>query len=313
MKIRRYDLAVVGELNPDLILKGDIVPEFGQVEKLIDKADLTIGSSSAIFACGAAKLGLTVAFIGKVGGDLFGEFMRQALSEYKIDTSGIVVDKELATGISIILARGTDRAILTYPGTIPLLSYAEINLDMIQQARHLHVGSYFIQDALRPDLPKLFDRAHTWGLTTSLDPNYDPRNQWNEGIERVLQTTDLFLPNAAECMKIAIENDLDQATNRLQAKIAYLGVKLGDDGALLFHKGKKYQMPSIPVEVVDTVGAGDSFDAGFVYGYLAGWEPEMILKLAVCCGSLSTRQAGGTAAQATLDEAMQCLRTLSGA
>jgi sugar/nucleoside kinase (ribokinase family) len=307
MEPRRFDIVVVGELNPDLILSGDVIPEFGQVEKLVSKAVLTIGSSSVIFACGAARLGLQVAFIGKVGGDLLGEFMRQSLDEYGIDTSGIVVDKLTPTGVSVILSTGYDRAILTYPGTIPFLKYSEINQDIIKKARHLHVGSYFIQETLRPDLPILFDRAHEWGLSVSLDTNFDPIGKWNGGLDELLGNVDVFLPNAVECLGIAGKPNLEQALENIQSKVKCLGVKLGENGAILCQGLKKYSCEPIDVLVVDNVGAGDSFDAGFIYGYLAGWDPMHILKLANICGGLSTRQAGGTAAQPTLDEAMRYL------
>lgn len=307
MESKQFDVAVVGELNPDLILSGDVLPEFGQVEKLVDEATLHIGSSSAIFACGVARLGLKVAFIGKVGRDLFGDFMCQSLAEYGIDTSGIREDEAIPTGISIILSRGVDRAILTYPGTIPRLAYSEINNEILRQAQHLHVGSYYIQDDLRPDLPRLFSEAHSWGLSISLDTNYDPAGKWEGGVGEILPKVDLFLPNAVECQGIARASSLEQALDQLQTKVKYLGVKCGEAGALLRHNAKKYEVKPIQVEVVDTVGAGDSFDSGFVYGYLAGWEPERILKLANICGGLSTRQAGGTAAQPSLDEAMRYL------
>ena len=307
MGTKPFDVVVVGELNPDLILSGNVRPEFGQVEKMVEKGILTIGSSSVIFACGAARLGLRVAFIGKVGRDLFGAFMRQALAEYGIDTGGVVQAADVATGISVILSEGEDRAILTFPGTIPLLEYSDIDLDIARQARHLHVGSYYIQYALQSGLPDLFDKAHQWGLTTSLDTNYDPKGVWDDGVEQLLKKVDLFLPNAAECKGIARTSNLDQAINELQKRVKYLGVKLGKDGAILYHEAVKYYSKPIPVAVVDTVGAGDSFDAGFIYGYLAGWEPERIIKMANICGSLSTRQAGGTAAQPTFDEAKNYL------
>jgi len=307
MEPRRFDVVVVGELNPDLILSGDVIPEFGQVEKIVSQAVLTIGSSSAIFACGASRLGLRVAFIGKVGGDLLGEFMCRSLNEYGIDTSGIVVDNLTPTGVSVILSTGRDRAILTYPGTIPQLEYPEINQDIIKKARHLHVGSYFIQETLRPDLPNLFNRAHELGLSVSLDTNFDPSGKWNGGLDKLIGYVDVFLPNAVECQGIAGVSNLEQALDNIQSKVKCLGVKLGEDGAILCQGSKEYRCKPIHVLVIDTVGAGDSFDAGFIYGYLAGWDPMHILNLANICGGLSTRQAGGTAAQPTLDEALRYL------
>jgi sugar/nucleoside kinase (ribokinase family) len=305
MEFQKFDIAVVGELNPDLIISGDVIPEFGQVEKLVSNAVLAIGSSSAIFACGAARLGLRVAFIGKVGNDIFGKFMRKSLFEYGIDIRGIVEDRETPTGISIILSTGTDRAILTYPGTIQRLEYSDINQEIILQARHLHVGSYYMQEALRPDLPLLFNHAHECGLSVSLDTNYDPFKKWRDSLDQLLEKVDIFLPNSVECCGIAGMSNLEQAVDYLRTRVKYMGVKLGEKGAFLCIDQKKYYMQPISMNVVDTIGAGDSFDAGFIYGYLAGWKPRRILKFATVCGSLSTRKAGGTDAQPTLEEAMR--------
>jgi sugar/nucleoside kinase (ribokinase family) len=308
MDNRLFDVAVVGELNPDLILSGNVIPEFGQVEKLVDQGELMIGSSSAIFACGAARLGLRVAFLGKVGNDLFGEFMRHSLEQNGIDTSGIIFDENKSTGISVILSKGQDRAILTYPGTIPWLEVGEIDPALIRLSRHLHVGSYFIQTALQPGLPRLFDQAHEWGLTTSLDTNYDPSGKWNGSLDPLLGKVDVFLPNARECMGIAGITELEPALEYLQKKVRYLAVKLGEDGALMCMDSKILRTQAIDVAMCDTVGAGDSFDAGFIYGYLAGWDPEQMLKFANICGGLSTRKAGGIAGQPTFEEASNYLK-----
>ena len=125
--IRDFDLVVVGDLNADLILRGDVEPAFGQVEKLIDDATLTLGSSSAIFACGAARLGLHVALVGKVGDDEFGRFIVREMSERGVNTQGVVVDPRVKTGLTVILSRGNDRAMLTYSGSIGALRFAEID------------------------------------------------------------------------------------------------------------------------------------------------------------------------------------------
>jgi sugar/nucleoside kinase (ribokinase family) len=154
------DLLVIGEINPDLVLRGqDVTPAFGQAEKLVEDAHLTIGSSSVITACGAARLGLEVAFIGLVGDDEFGRFMLDAMQARGIDTRGCIVDPDVATGMSVILSQPHDRAILTYSGTMPLLRLEQIDETLLRRARHVHVGSYFLLDNLRPDLPELFARA----------------------------------------------------------------------------------------------------------------------------------------------------------
>jgi len=302
MNPKPFDLVVVGEINPDLILSGDVTPVFGQVEKLAQDMTLTMGSSAVIFACGAARLGLKTTFIGKVGQDEFGGFMLGSMQSRGIDTAGVVVDPSVRTGLSVILNRGTDRAILTYPGAIPALKLSDIDPRIVAQARHLHLTSYFLQTALRPDVPVLFELAHRHGLTTSLDTNYDPGEQWDGGLAEVLKRTDVFLPNAAECCAITRINDIAGAMRRLAQTCGLVAVKLGKEGSLLQQGDLVLHTPALPVQVVDTVGAGDSFDAGFIYGFLSGWEPGKCLQLAAASGSLSTQKAGGTDGQPTLAE-----------
>src|SRR5512136_1164088 len=137
-----FDILVAGEINPDLIFSGDVEPAFGQVEKLVDSAVLTAGSSSAIFACGAARLGLKVAFIGVCGDDVFGRFMLAEMQTRGVDVSNVIVRTGGQTGLSVILNRGVDRAILTHPGLIPALRASDIPNALLRNAHHLHVASY---------------------------------------------------------------------------------------------------------------------------------------------------------------------------
>jgi sugar/nucleoside kinase (ribokinase family) len=298
-----YDILVAGEINPDLILAGDVKPEFNQVEKLVDSAAVTIGSSSAIFACGAARLGLRVALIGVCGDDVFGHFMLDEMQKRHVDVSHVIV-REGQTGLSVILVSGVDRAILTHTGLIAALSAADIPDALLRQSRHLHVASYFLQTNLQPGLPDLFRRARKLGLTTSLDTNYDPSEEWS-GFDKLLSATNVFLPNEKEAISLSGESNIDLAAGSLGQRVGMLAVKLGSEGAIGVHASHKVRVSSIPVKVVDTVGAGDSFNAGFLYGYLHKWELAKTLRLACVCGALSTQKAGGTQAQPTLDEAMK--------
>ena len=302
-----FDLIVVGELNVDLILTGDVTPAFGQAEKLVDDATLTIGSSSAIFACGAARLGLRVAFVGKVGDDDFGRFVQAALTERGIDTRGVIVDPAVKTGLSVILSRGNDRAILTHSGSIAVLRYTEIDLSLLPLARHLHLGSYFLLDALRPDIPRLFHAARAAGLTVSLDTNYDPTETWNDGLADTLAHTDIFLPNDTELQAIAGLTEVAPALAKLAGQAPLVAVKLGPAGAVAQRGADCVTAAALPVTVIDSTGAGDSFDAGLIYGVLAGWDLAQSLRLGCVCGALSTRAAGGTGAQPTLAEALAVL------
>ena len=299
-----FDLLVLGDLNPDLVLRGAAVePAFGQVERLVDDADLVIGGSGAIMACGAARLGLRTAIAGVVGDDPFGRFMLDALAERDVDTSGVVVDPAQRTGLTVVLSkREGDRAMLTFQGAISALTASAVDP---QRARHVHVASLYLQTALAPGLPDVFRDARAAGATTSIDPNWDPTERWDGGLRDLLPLTDLFLPNAEEATRIAGEADPAQAARGLAADGPLVAVKLGPEGALGAH-GDELLHVAAPagVEAVDSTGAGDSFDAGVVAGLLQGWPPERMLALGCACGALSTRGVGGTSAQPTLQEAL---------
>jgi len=308
---RDLDLLVLGEVNPDVVVRAaDPRPAFGQVERWVDAIELVIGSSSVIFACGAARLGLRVAMAGVVGDDALGRFMLGAMAERGIETGAVRIDPAVPTGASVILSGPTDRAILTARGTMPLLRAADVPPALVARARHLHVGSFFLLDAARPDLPALFAAARAGGATTSLDCNWDPREGWDGGIRALLAETNVFLPNAAEATRLTGIADVEAAARALVALgPRVVAVKLGADGALaVTADGAAARCPVLAIDPVDTTGAGDSFDAGFLAGWLAGRSLAACLALGVACGSLSTRGVGGTAAQPTLAAAEAAAR-----
>jgi sugar/nucleoside kinase (ribokinase family) len=298
-----FDILVVGEINVDLVLSGDVVPEFGQAEKLVDDAALTIGGSGTIFACGAARLGLRVAYSGVVGDDTFGRYMMANLAERGVDTCGVQVDPAQKTGLSVILSRRADRAILTHLGAIDALRGEQVDRDLLEQTRHVHITSYFLQHSLQPGLPALLADARRRNVTVSLDTNWDPAERWDGGLQAALDAVDVFLPNEQEATAIAGVSDVGPALETLAERIPTVVVKLGPAGAVGRAEAETARDPGFPMDVVDTTGAGDSFNAGFLYGYLNGRTLEDALALGCACGALSTRMAGGTDAQPTLAEA----------
>jgi sugar/nucleoside kinase (ribokinase family) len=300
----RLDLLILGDANPDLVLTGDVEPAFGQAERLVDGAQLTVGGSGAIVACGAARLGLRVAFCGVVGDDLFGRFMRDELERRDVDVRGLVVEPDRSTGLTVVLARPDDRAILTHEGTIGDLRAELIDPALVAAAAHIHVASYFLQRRLTPDLPALFERARANGATTSVDPNWDPSGRWDSGARAVLSHTDVFLPNATEVTRIAGTASVDDAVIALAALAGLVVAKAGADGAVAARGDRLVRAPAPAVDTVDTTGAGDSFDAGFLCSWLAGDPLERAIAIANECGALSTRALGGVDAQPTLDEAL---------
>ena len=305
---RRVDLLVLGDVNPDIVLTGDVEPAFGQAERLVDEARLTIGGSGAIVACGAARLGLRVAMCGVVGDDPFGRWTREQVEARGVVVDGMVVDPERPTGVTVVLSKGADRAILTHPGTIPELRVSAIDRDLLESAGHVHVSSYFLQRALALDLPTLFAEVHAGGATTSLDPNWDPSQSWDGGLGAVLATTDVFLPNAAEARAIAGEATVEAAVVTLARSGGVVAAKLGPNGAIAARGTDLVRAGALPAEALDTTGAGDSFDAGFLASWLAGGALEEALAIGNACGALSTRALGGVDAQPTLDEARAALR-----
>ncbi len=304
MSDKEFDVIVVGDVCADLVLSGDVTPAFGQKEKLIDSARLTLGSSAGIFACGASRLGLRTAILGVVGDDEFGAFMRRGLAEHGVNSDRIVVDPQLKTGLTVILSRGEDRAMLTYSGSISALRFDHLDLSFLPRARHLHLACYFLLDSLRADVSKLFHRARMLGLTTSLDTNYDPSERWDSGLGDALARTDVFFPNEIEARAIAGETDPRVALAHLARMVPTVALKLGALGSMAQHGAEIVSVPALPISVVDTTGAGDTFDAGFLRGWLARWPLDRCLRLAGACGSLSTRSAGGTVSQPTFTEAV---------
>ncbi len=303
----RIDLLVLGDVNPDLILTGDVEPAFGQVERIVEDARLTVGGSGAIVACGAARLGLRTAICGVVGDDVFGRFMRDELERRDVDVGGLVVEPDRPTGLTVVLARPGDRAILTHTGTIAGLRSERVGPGTLDAARHVHVASYFLQDALGPELPGLFERVRANGSTTSVDPNWDPTERWDGGLRELLSFTDVFLPNAEEATHIADAGDPEAAARELAGRAGAVVVKAGGGGAVAAVGDLLVRAAAAPTDAIDTTGAGDAFDAGFLASRLAGDPLERSLAVANACGALSTRALGGVDAQPTMDEVLETL------
>ncbi|MFC4585660.1 carbohydrate kinase family protein [Sphaerisporangium corydalis] len=305
-----YDLLVVGDANPDVVISGaPRRPAYGQREELVDRGELVLGGSGAITACGAARLGLRTAFAGRVGDDAAGRLVLGMLAERGVDTRHCVID-ERPTALTVVLVDDGDatggggRAILTAPGCLPYLTAGDVPAALVQASRHVHVSSYFLQPGLAAGLPALFREARQAGATTSLDTNDDPAGEWR-GLDEVLKEAGVLLPNAAEAMAITGEPGIERAVRALAARGVLPVVKDGAAGALTWENGTVVRVsppPAPAAEFADTVGAGDSFNAGFIAARLRGLDLARSLGVAVACGSLSTRAPGGTAAQPTWNE-----------
>lgn len=294
---KKFDVIVIGELNIDLILNQiEGFPEIGK-EILADKMTLTLGSSSAICASNLSSLGLKVAFIGKLGNDIFGQFIINQLKENGVDVSLIIIDDKLKTGATVALSYDEDRANITHQGAMSYLGIDDIDEDKLKQAHHLHFSSYFLQPGFKGVLEVLFKKAKDVGLTTSLDAQWDPSEKWDLDLEKVLPLVDVFIPNEIELKKLTKQPNLDLAINNIQNKCKYTVVKCGNKGSILCYKNKKIIKKSfLNTNVVDTIGAGDSFNAGYISKFVKGKSPEECQVFGNLIGAISTTKSGGTRA-----------------
>lgn len=306
-----FDLLVIGDVNADVVVRDpDPHPEFGQVERLVEQVAITLGGSSAIVAAGGARLGLRTAFAGLVGSDPVGRFVVQALAERGIDTGGCRIDPRFTTGATVVLAGAADRAILTAAGSNSALRIGHLHSDLIRRARHIHIGSYFLLDGLRPDVPRLFAAARQAGATTSLDTNWDPSGAWDGGVWQALAETDVFLPNEAEAQRLCDERDLQACLNAIVERAGgglTVVIKRGASGAVAMGEEGEFSCLAPLIEPVDSTGAGDAFDAGFIYGLLTNRPMKERLAMAVACGSLSTQHVGGIEGQPTIPEVIDAI------
>jgi len=293
----RFDVTIAGELNLDLILYGlpaDLPPER---ELLADRMMLTLGSSSAIVAHNLAALGCKVGFISSIGNDPLGAIAIERLSDGGVEVSKVRREEgDKQTGLTVILQRALERNILTYPGTIFDLTLEDLDLEYLTDAGHFHLSSYYLQRGLHAQVGELFRRLKAEGLTISLDTNDDPEDRWEGGLSDVLRYVDVFLPNAREARLITKSNDLETAVARLAEQVPLVVIKLGEQGAMAQRGPERFRSPAVKVSFVDPVGAGDSFDAGFLSQYVHGADLPTCLAAGNKAGAFSTTKPGGTEA-----------------
>ncbi|TFG95909.1 MAG: carbohydrate kinase family protein [Calditrichales bacterium] len=289
------DIVVVGELNVDIILNQiDGFAEVGK-EKLANEMTLTLGGSSAIIASNLSSLGSRVSFLGKIGKDVFADLIIKALESNGVLTNMVIQDPILKTGATVILNYDEDRAMVTHTGAMAHLTIADISEEKLCGARHMHFSSYFLQPGLKKDIGEMFKMARSLGLTTSLDAQWDPNEKWDLDLESVLPYVNVFLPNKVELLYLTGKKSVDAAFDYLADFANIVVVKMGNEGSLSFSGGKKHiQKAFLNKNVVDAIGAGDSFNAGFIHQFIRGFSVEKCQEFGNLTGAVSTTAAGGT-------------------
>ena len=300
--MKQFDIAAIGELNVDVILNGiESEPEIGK-EKFAREMTVTLGSSTAIFAANAAALGSKVCFVGMIGRDSFGSLVSTSLQARGVDTS-YLIHGDTPTGATICMNYGEDRANLTYQGAMDVMGFGDISPDVFEKAGHVHLSSLFMQSALLRDIHKVLDAAAANGVTVSLDTQWDPMETWALDYRSVLPKVTIFLPNEKELQALTGAADLEGA---IAAVLPYLGramvVKCGSKGSILVRKdGTRTFLPAfLNREVVDAIGAGDSFNSGFISAFVKGLPLEECQRTGNLTGAVNTTAAGGTGAFVSL-------------
>jgi sugar/nucleoside kinase (ribokinase family) len=285
------DIAIVGELNPDLIVYGLPRELEDEREVLASGFTLSLGSSSAILAHNLAVMGSSVTFTSRVGMDDFGEMCCRWLRDAGVDVDRVVRSSMGSqTGITVILPLESTRRILTYPGAMFEMGLDDLDLDHLATAKHFHLSSLFLHRKLSADIPHLFREMKRRGLTTSLDTNDDPEDKWAGVLDDVLPLVDLLLCTEDELAKMA---KAEAAVEAMSSKVPLLVVKRGAAGASAYTAGRQVHAPSLRVEVKDTVGAGDTFDAGFLHQWIRKAPLETCLAYGNLAGGLSVTRSGG--------------------
>jgi sugar/nucleoside kinase (ribokinase family) len=292
---KRFDVTIAGEINLDLILYG--LPESMPVERELLARDfrMTLGSSSAIVAHNLAALGVSVGFITRLGDDALGSIALERLAERGVDLTCVKrVSGGTSTGVTILLDHEGKRHILTYPGTMFEMAAADLDMAYLASGRHFHLSSLFLHKALQPDLPRICRQLKAEGLTLSLDTNDDPQDCWGGALDELLGMVDIFLPNEHEACRVSGKPDPESAIEALARRVPLVAVKCGKRGALVQAANRRWLLPAASVAPIDTIGAGDSFDAGFLAAYLLGEPPDACAAFGNRAAALSILRPGGT-------------------
>lgn len=295
--MKKFDVLALGELNVDLILnKIEGMPEVGK-EKFAREMTLTLGSSTAIFAANVASLGSKTAFVGMIGRDNFGGLVKSSLEEKGVDISLLIETDKAETGATIVLNYDEDRANVTYQGTMDLMSLEDIDKAVFSETKHLHISSIFMQSGVKKDLIEILSFARNNGVTTSLDTQWDPSEKWDFDYGKILPLIDVFIPNEVELLNLIQSVSLEEAIDKIRPYINTCVVKRGNKGSLLLQDDLVNDMPAfLNTDVIDAIGAGDSFNAGFISQFVMGKSVVECQRMGNLMGAVNTTAAGGTGA-----------------
>ncbi len=315
---------------PDVVSLGelliDFVPTISGVTLIEAPAfKKAPGGAPANVAAGLAKLGVSSAFLGKVGDDAFGHFLKETLDQVGVDTSGLVFSEEARTALAFVSLRADgEREFMFYrnPSADMLYTPQEVAYDLIERAKIFHFGSVsLITEPSRSATLAAIESAHASGVLVSYDPNlrlalWPDADSAKNGMISVWEQADIIKVSDEELAFLTGLSDIDRAVEQLwHDSLQLMVVTLGKAGSRYYTLEFRGEVPGFTVESVDTTGAGDGFVAGLLFGLLnhaEDWQQEnqlqAICRLANAVGALTTTERGAIPALPTMDKVHQFLR-----
>lgn len=295
----------IGDINVDVMMGGmESLPVVDR-EVICKSYDVVMGASTVICACAYASLGGDASMAGLAGEDEYGNFMVQGLNRLGVNTELVSRTERVRTGVTVNLIYASTRTQVTYPGTIAEFNGSSVDESILAGFNHVHIGGVYIQTKLLPEVTRLLKTARAAGVSTSLDPQWDSTEAWAGMSEWLPLLTYLFV-NEGEALSITRARTAAEACKILAARTEQPVVKAGEAGALVLIDGAPTSIPARKVEVQDTTGAGDSFDAGFLFARL---EKDMGFAEACEFGNLVAARSctfvGGTAARSTYEDILK--------
>jgi sugar/nucleoside kinase (ribokinase family) len=289
---KTLDVIAGGDLFVDLMMSG--FPSWPQpgTEAFSKELHRDVGGGAAISACGLARLGTRAAVLGVVGHDS-GEWIADRLTQVGVVTSRLRFDPVEPSGLTVAISTPEDRTFLTYHGSnrhFPAMLAEAASSGQLANVRHIHL-------AWAPDLDtaaELLVAIRRQGCSISLDVGWHEDWLTDPRAIALLPMIDIFFPNEVEARRMTGEDDRKKILHKLASADARLvALKLGPAGAALLLDGDILSVKSYPVKPIDTTGAGDCFNAGFLHFWLRGESPLTCLRAGNFCGAASTAAFGG--------------------
>ncbi|XEC93988.1 carbohydrate kinase family protein [Paenibacillus tarimensis] len=303
--MKTFDAVVIGDVNIDLIVVGYGEPPLPGQEVFVENMLTYIGGGAALFGLALAKLGLKLSFHGILGKDYYGQYLLNELERHGIDTGSMVFSETNRTGITIALRPEKDRSFITYAGSNAELSLRRIDMKGVAEGgRHVHLTSYK-GSANHAEFAGAVEELKEYGATVSMDTGWDNTGEWYRGLLELAGKIDILFMNETEAMHYTGCATVEEAAGLISKYAGHVVVKLGSKGAVSVVNGKHAYHPGFKVNPLDTTGAGDSFNAGYIYGYLTGKETEECLVYGNACGALSVGAYGGNTGTADRETMLQ--------